>query len=335
MKQDSQSFILGNTFVTGGSGLLGSELVHQLINNQETKKIVCLIRDEVRNSRFFIEKMNEKVIVVRGDLRDGALIDRILNEYEIQTVFHLAAQTIVGHANNRPVETFDVNIRGTWELLEACRNNSKTVKAVLFASSDKAYGDLKGERYTEDFPLAGKHPYDVSKSCADLLAQAYAHTYGMNICVTRCGNFFGPGDLNENRIFPSTILSLLNNESPIIRSDGKFVRDYIFVNDGASAYRKLARFMYSKKLNGECFNFSYGLKLSVLELVDLIILRMSSKLKPVILNEAKNEIPVQALDSTKAIKLLNWEPDFGLEEGIDLTIQWYKNHFAKVSHVKN
>ena len=319
--------LLGTTFVTGGTGLLGSEIVKQLLESKDTEKIVCLVRDELPGSRFFREKLDERVIVVRGDIRDESLLDRILNEYEVQTVFHLAAQTIVGQANNRPVETLDVNIRGTWSLLEACRNNRRTVKAVLFASSDKAYGDLKGEKYTEDFPLAGRHPYDVSKSCADLIVQSYAHSYGMNICVTRCGNFFGPGDLNENRIFPSTILALLRNTSPVIRSDGKPIRDYIFVKDGASAYRRLARTMYQQDLRGECFNFSYGLRLTVTELVELISKKMDSNIKATYLNEAKNEIQIQTLDSSKAIRLLDWTPDYGLAEGVEETIAWYRENF--------
>ncbi len=321
--------IFGNVFLTGGTGLLGSELVHQLLTSKECKKIVCLVRDLTPKSRFFSEKMNEKVILIQGDLRDQNLLDRVLNEYEINTIFHLAAQTLVGQANLRPVDTLDVNIRGTWGLLEAARMNSKFIKAILIASSDKAYGNLKGERYDENFPLAGEHPYDVSKSCMDLICQMFAKTYGMPIGITRCGNFFGPGDLNESRIFPSTILSILKNESPQIRSDGKYIRDYIFVSDGASAYRTLARKLIQnpEKLKGEAFNFSYELKLTVLEVVNSILKAAGSSLKPTILNQAQHEIPVQSLDSTKAIKFLNWKPDFGFEEGVKRTVQWYQREF--------
>lgn len=321
--------IFGNVFVSGGTGLLGSELVSQLLASGECRNIVCLVRDLLPKSRFFTEKMNERVTVVHGDLRDETLIDRVLNEYEIHTVFHLAAQTIVGHANNRPTETLDVNIRGSWALLEACRMNTKTVRTILIASSDKAYGNLKGEKYDESFPLAGEHPYDVSKSCMDLICQMYAKTYGLNIGITRCGNFFGPGDLNESRIFPSTILSILRGEAPQIRSDGKAIRDYIYVQDGASAYRTLARKLSAEpeKFRGEAFNFSYELKLTVLEVVETILKVTGSKLKPVILNEAKHEIPVQSLDSSKAIKLLNWKPDFGFEEGVRKTVAWYQHEF--------
>jgi CDP-glucose 4,6-dehydratase len=321
--------IFGNVFVTGGTGLLGSELVSQLLDSGECRNIVCLVRDSLPKSRFYTEKLDSRVIIVRGDLRDEALMDRVLNEYEIHTVFHLAAQTIVGHANNRPTETLDVNIRGTWALLEACRMNTKTVQTILIASSDKAYGNLNGERYDESFPLAGEHPYDVSKSCMDLICQMYARTYGLNVGITRCGNFFGPGDLNESRIFPSTILSILRGEAPQIRSDGKAIRDYIYVQDGASAYRTLARKLVQdpQKLRGEAFNFSYELKLTVLEVVEAILHVTGSKLKPVILNQAKHEIPIQSLDSSKAIRLLNWKPDFGFEEGVKKTVAWYQHEF--------
>ena len=321
--------IFGSCLVTGGTGLLGSELVKQLLDSGEATKVVCLIRDYVPQSRIFTEQLDQRVVIVRGDIRDQDLLDRVMNEYETKTVFHLAAQTLVGQANQRPTETLDVNIRGTWALLEAARLNSKHVQAVLFASSDKAYGDLKGERYTESFPLAGKHPYDVSKSCADLIAQTYAHTFGLNVCVTRCGNFFGPGDLNESRIFPSTILAILRGEDPVIRSNGQFIRDYIYVSDGASAYRTLARQMFGGDHRGEAFNFSYGLRLSVLDVANTIIKVMGSKRQLKILNQASNEIPVQALDSSKAIKQLNWKPDFGFEQGVEKTVAWYRDQFEK------
>lgn len=320
--------IFGNVFITGSTGLLGSELLSQILQNKEASRVVCLVRDQLPDSRFFKDGMADKVIVVQGDLRDQNLIDRILNEYDINTVFHLAAQTIVGHANQRPTETLDVNIRGTWALMEACRLNSKNVKTILFASSDKAYGNLNGERYDESYPLAGEHPYDVSKSCADLICQMYAKTYKTPVAITRCGNFFGPGDLNESRLFPSTILSVLKNERPQIRSNGLFIRDYIFVNDGAAAYRTLAKKMIESpaRFVGEAFNFSYELKLTVLDVVKVIMKQMDSKLEPEVLNQSSHEIPVQALNSAKAIKELNWKPLFGFEEGVKKTIDWYKSN---------
>lgn len=327
MSQSKNTARFGNCFVTGATGLLGSELVRQLLDLGEAKQVVCLVRDGLPRSRFYSLGLDKRVVTVRGDLLDQALLTRVMNEYDIETVFHLGAQTLVGHANRSPAETLDVNIRGTWQLLEAARLNSSHVKTVLFASSDKAYGDLDGERYTESFPLAGKHPYDVSKSCADLIAQTYAHTYGLNIGITRCGNFFGPGDLNLSRIFPSTVLAVLEGRAPEIRSDGTPIRDYIYIEDGASAYRALAGHIQKGSFRGEAFNFSYGLRLSVLQVVEKILEVMNSPLKPRVLNEASNEIKVQALDSAKAMKLLNWKPEWGFEEGIRRTVEWYTEYF--------
>lgn len=315
--------LFGNTFVTGGTGLLGPELLQQLLQNNETSKLVCLVKDFNPQSRFFTEGIDKKVVIVPGDIRDDVLLAKTLKDHEINTVFHLAAQALVVPANLSPPETLDVNIRGTWLLLEAIRQSS-SVKSTIVASSDKAYGNLKGNMYNEDFPLAGTHPYDVSKSCADLISSMYAHSYGMNICVTRCGNFFGPGDLTDSRIFPATIMSILKGEGPVLRSDGNYIRDYLYVADAAAAYRLLAQKMAaSKDLAGEAFNFSYGLRLKVIEVVDKILHAMNSNLKPTILNIAKNEIPEQCLDSSKAAKMLNWKPQFGFEEGLVKTIQWY------------
>lgn len=315
---------LGHAFVTGATGLLGSELVQQLLDSGDAGRVVCLVRDHVPMSRFFAEKFSDRVITVRGDIRDAELLDRTLNEYEISTVFHLAAQTLVGQANRRPADTLDVNIRGTWALLEAVRNNTPRVKRTIIASSDKAYGNLKGEKYDESFALAGTHPYDVSKSCADLISHTYAHSFGLNVAVTRCGNFFGPGDLNESRLIPHAIVSFLKNQAPVIRSDGKFIRDYIYVGDGASAYRTLARQMTDNKHRGEAFNFSYGLRLSVLDVVDRVAKAMKVSIAPKVLAEAINEIPVQCLDSSKAARVLNWKPDLGFDQGLALTIAWYR-----------
>ncbi|MBM4317446.1 MAG: NAD-dependent epimerase/dehydratase family protein [Deltaproteobacteria bacterium] len=321
--------IFGNTLVTGATGLLGSELVQQLLKNNETSRLVCLVRDQLPQSRYYVEEMHQNAVTIWGDVRDQNLLDRVINEYEINTVFHLAAQTLVQQANLRPTETLDVNIRGTWAVLEACRLNSKRIQRVICASSDKAYGNLNGEKYDESYPLEGKHPYDVSKSCSDLITQTYAHSFGMNVAITRCGNFFGPGDLNESRIIPHTIVSLLKNQAPVIRSDGKFIRDYIYVGDGAAAYRLLAKKMVVSPMPGEAFNFSYELRLSVLDLVDRIQSIMGKVIPPQILNQAFNEIPVQSLDSTKAKKALNWVPLFGFEEGIRQTVDWYRGALEK------
>jgi CDP-glucose 4,6-dehydratase len=325
--------------VTGATGLLGSHLTRIL--HQKGAEVIALVRDGVPKSIFYSRKpewqLHEKVITVRGCVEDYFLMERILNEYEIESVFHLAAQTIVGTANRHPLATFKSNIEGTWNLLEACRVHRKKIKRVLIASSDKAYGNLKGESYNETFPLAGEHPYDVSKSCADLISHAYFKTYDLPVAVTRCGNFFGPGDLNFSRIIPGTIRDALQGKNPIIRSDGKFIRDYIYAEDGAYAYLTLAEKMVETDLfqnkssvafGGEAFNFSYGLRLTVKDVVDRVLSVLGrTDLDPHILNEANHEIPVQCLDSTKAKQLLNWEPRFGFDEGLKLTVEWYRSPF--------
>lgn len=315
----------GNVFVTGASGFLGSELVRQILEAHEAAKLVCLLRDYVPLSPFHTERLDARVILVHGDVRDQGLLARVLNEYEISTVFHLAAQTLVGQANAHPTETLDVNIRGTWSLLEAVRS-AATVQATVVASSDKAYGDVKGALYDETHPLEGQHPYDVSKSCADLVARAYAVSYGTNVCVTRCGNLFGPGDINESHIVPSVMMALLQGEPPVIRSDGSPVRDYLFVGDGAAAYRLLASRMADGSLKGHAFNFSYGERLTVLEVVRAIMAEMDATTPPRILGTARNEIPVQALDSTKARTMLGWTPDVGFRDGLRRSIAWYRQY---------
>ncbi|MBU2615116.1 MAG: GDP-mannose 4,6-dehydratase, partial [Elusimicrobia bacterium] len=260
--------------------------------------------------------------IVWGELQDYALIERILTEYEIDTVFHLAALTIVGVANKNPLITFESNIKGTWNILEACRKNP-LVKRVLVASSDKAYGEQAKLPYDENAPLEGNHPYDVSKSCADLLCKTYHNSYKLPVCVTRCGNFYGGGDLNFNRIIPGTILSVLNNQQPIIRSDGTFIRDYFYIEDGVEAYLLLAEKMEELKIQGEAFNFSSEIRVTVKELVEKIIKLMGSNLKPIILNEASNEIINQYLSAEKAHKKLNWQPKYTLDESLKKAIAWY------------
>jgi CDP-glucose 4,6-dehydratase len=246
----------------------------------------------------------------------------------VDTVFHLAAQTIVGIANQNPLSTFESNIRGTWNLLEAARRSPR-VKAVVVASSDKAYGDQEKLPYHEETPLQGRHPYDVSKSCADLIALAYATTFGMNVCVTRCGNFYGGGDLNFNRLVPQTIRSVLRGQRPLIRSDGRPVRDYFYIQDGAEAYLLLAEKMRRLKIAGEAFNFSNQIQVSVLELVRLILRLMGrEELKPRVLNQAGNEILHQYLSAKKARRVLGWRPRYTLEQGLGETIAWYREYFG-------
>jgi len=310
------------TLVTGATGLLGGWLVPRLLDSGAD--VICLVRDWVPQSEIVRSHLIEKARVVRGDVRDQKLLERVLGEYEIDTVFHLAAQTIVGIANRNPISTFETNVGGTWTLLEVCRH-SPTVRQIVLASSDKAYGDQEKLPYTEDIPLQGCHPYDVSKSCADLVAQAYAATYGLPLGVTRCGNFFGGGDLNWNRLVPGTIRSVLRGRRPVIRSDGKYIRDYIYVEDAAAAYILLAEKLSSNPdLYGQAFNFSNEIQLTVQELAERILTLMGSKLKLDIRNEATNEIRIQYLDTAKARRILGWSPLFSLDDGLRRTIEWYR-----------
>jgi CDP-glucose 4,6-dehydratase len=314
------------TFVTGATGLLGGWLVRRML--EFGADVVCLVRDWVPQSELVRTRMIEQGKVVRGDIRDQALLERILGEYEIDTVIHLAAQTIVTIANRNPVSTFETNIQGTWVLLEACRR-SPTVKQIVLASSDKAYGDQEKLPYDETTPLQGQHPYDVSKSCADLIAHTYAVTYGLPVAITRCGNFYGGGDLNWNRIIPGTIRSILRDQRPIIRSDGNYIRDYFYIEDGAAAYMLLAEHLAANPgLRGEAFNFSNELQVTVLELVQRILTLMNSRLEPDVRSEASNEIRHQYLSAAKAREKLGWSPLFTLDEGLRKTIQWYREFFV-------
>jgi CDP-glucose 4,6-dehydratase len=285
---------------------------------------ICFVRDWVPQSELVRSGMIDRVKVVRGDICGRDALERAIGEYEADTVIHLAAQTIVGIANRNPVSTFESNVQGTWNLLEACRR-SPGVKSIVVASSDKAYGDQERLPYREDAPLAGRHPYDVSKSCADLIAQTYAHTYGLPVVITRCGNFYGGGDLNWNRIVPGTIRSVLRGENPVIRSDGRYVRDYFYVEDGAAAYMLLAEQLHRRpELRGQAFNFSNESEVTVLELVDRILRTMGSDLKPIVRNEASNEIRRQFLNAAHARETLDWSPLFTLDEGLHRTIGWYE-----------
>ena len=311
------------TFVTGGTGLVGSWLVRRLV--AAGADVVCLVRDWVPQSELVRTGILERVKVVRGDIRDRDTLERLFGEYEIDTVIHLAAQTIVTIANRNPISTFESNIAGTWNLLEASRR-SPMVKQIVIASSDKAYGDQERLPYDESTPLQGQHPYDVSKSCADLIAHTYAVSYGLPVAITRCGNFYGGGDLNWNRIIPGTIRSILRGQRPIIRSDGKYIRDYFYVEDGAAVYMFLAEKLATQpELKGQAFNFSNEIQVTVGQIVAHILKLMESELEPDVRNEVSNEILHQYLSAEKARALLNWKPMFNLDEGLKRTIQWYKN----------
>ncbi len=314
-----------NVFITGASGLVGSWLTQQLVDYGAN--VVCLIRDITPKSWLYLSKTIDKVTTVYGRLENLSVLGRALAEYSIDTVFHLGAQTIVGTAKSCPVSTFETNIKGTWNVLEACRN-AKDVKRIVVASSDKAYGENRNLPYTEKMPLQGIYPYDCSKSCADLIAQMYHRTYKSPVGIARCGNFFGGGDLNFSRIVPGTILSAIKNENPVIRSDGSYVRDYIYVKDAVDAYLSLAEKLDNLKIQGEAFNFSNECHYTVLELVALILKLMKRKdLKPAILNEVSGEIKEQYLSTKKAHSLLGWKAKYDVEKGLLQTIDWYKAYF--------
>lgn len=314
-----------NVFVTGATGLLGSWLVEELLEREAN--VICLVRDQVPASRLVGEGLIGRVNVVRGDLVEYETLLRALNEYEVNTVFHLGAQTIVGTAARSALSTFESNVKGTWVLLEACRANAQLVERVVIASSDKAYGAHDTLPYTEKTPLVGRFPYDVSKSCADLIALSYFHTYRVPIAVTRCGNLFGGGDLNWNRLIPGTIRSAIRNESPVIRSDGSFVRDYFYVRDAIEAYLLLAEQVPNDGVVGEAFNFGTETPLSVLEAANSVLEAVGCpNLELTVLNEANHEIPKQFLDCSKARSVLNWKPGRTLEQGLTDTVDWYRRH---------
>ncbi len=309
-------------FVTGATGLVGSWLTRALV--EAGAYVVVLVRDWDPQSELIRSGTVGRVNVVSGALEDYGVLDRAINEHELDTVFHLGAQTIVGTALRSPLATFEANIRGTYNLLDVCRVHRTLVKSVVVASSDKAYGDSEMLPYTEDMPLQGRHPYDVSKSCADLIALAYAHTYDLNVVVARCGNIYGGGDLNWSRIIPGTIRSLLARQRPILRSDGTFIRDYVYVRDVVAAYLALAQQASLDGVRGEAFNFSPEHPLSVLDVTQTIQRLMGRQdLEPVILNQARSEIKDQYLDASKARARLGWAPHWSLEQGLAETIGWY------------
>ena len=315
-----------NVFVTGGTGFLGSYLVKKLVNSGAN--VTVLVRDSIPKSNMYIGEEYKSISVVSGKLEDYDIFERILGEYEIDTIFHLAAQAIVGVANKNPLGTFSSNIQGTWNVLEAARR-SPLVKQIIVASSDKAYGDQEKLPYDENMPLQGKHPYDVSKSCTDLIAQTYYETYKLPVCITRCGNLYGGGDLNFNRIIPQSIQSILNNKAPVIRSDGSFIRDYFYIEDAVDAYINLAEKVVELNLGGQAFNFSNEIQLTVLELVNKILKIMGSSMKPIILNQGSNEIIHQYLSAKKARTILGWSPNYTIDEGLSKTIEWYKDFLKK------
>jgi CDP-glucose 4,6-dehydratase len=313
-----------NVLVTGAAGLLGSWLAQALV--EAGANVTCLLRDTVPHSYLVLSGTIQRVNIVHGGLEDYFTVLRAINEYEAATVFHLGAQTIVGTAARSALSTFESNIKGTWNVLEACRECGKLVKSIVVASSDKAYGSHPNLPYTEEAPLRGRFPYDVSKSCADLLAFSYYETYRLPVGITRCGNLYGGGDLNFSRIVPGTMRSILRGEPPIIRSDGKYVRDYFYVEDAVEAVLSLAERLEGAGFHGEAFNFGNETPVTVLELVHRILaLGGTPELEPVVLNETNHEIREQYLDCTKARTRLHWRAKYPLEEGLRRTFAWYRN----------
>ena len=314
--------------ITGYEGFLGSNLTKTLLGYNANIYGLDILTNR---DRTILINEYENIHVIKGDVADFDTVSEIIKKNKIEVIFHLAAESLVGKAFSDPRNTFTTNICGTWNILEASRI-SKTVKSIIVASSDKAYGSHKRLPYKEKTPLSGSHPYDVSKICADLLAYSYFKTYGLPVCITRCGNIFGPGDFNFSRIIPDSIKSMILNKTLIIRSDGKFTRDYIYVDDIVSGYLILAAKMDKLKLYGEAFNFSNENPISVLDLVNLILkINGKGKLNYEIKNEAEKEIRHQYLSANKAKKMLKWKPEHSLEEGLEKTIAWYQNYFLKES----
>jgi len=310
-------------FVTGGSGFVGSWLVKALV--AAGAHVVALIRDLDDQSELVRSGAIRKVSVVNGELEDFFALERAVNEFECDTVFHLGAQALVGAAYRNPLPTFESNIRGTYNLLEVCRIHVGLVKAVVIASSDKAYGDHDVLPYTEEHGLVGRHPYDVSKSCTDLIAASYHHTYRTPITIARCGNIYGGGDLNWSRIVPSTIRSLLNGERPVLRSDGTMIRDYFYVEDAVNAYLALAEKIETPGVAGGAFNFSTEQPVTVNEIVAEVQRAMGiHHLPPLVMNTAKAEIKAQALASGKARDILGWQAKYDFASGMKQTVEWYK-----------
>jgi CDP-glucose 4,6-dehydratase len=310
--------------VTGGTGFAGGWLAARL--HELGASVVCIVRDWVPQALLLGPRARDAVTLVSGDIRDQPLLERVLGDYEVEVVFHLAAQTVVPVANRNPVETLDTNIRGTTAVLEACRRSPR-VLAVVVASSDKAYGAHERLPYREDTPLMPVHPYDVSKACSDLVARSYAATYGLPLAVTRAGNFFGGGDLNWSRLVPGTIRSALRGVPPVIRSDGTPLRDYVYVEDAVAAYVLLAEVLLDGRLHGEAVNISYERPLSVRQVVDAVLAEAGADLEPVVEGSATHEIQDQYLDATRAREVLGWQPTYDFAAGLPRTVAWYREYF--------
>ncbi len=312
-----------SVLVTGAAGLLGGWVCRKLA--EKGARVGGL---DIDWSHGTVLGTSDPVDRIDGDVRDRASMDRVLRDAAIYTVIHLAAQAIVGPANEDPAETFEHNILGTWVTLDACRRRPE-VTGVVVASSDKAYGDHGGAPYDEAMALLGRHPYAASKTCTDVLAQTYAESFDLPVAITRCGNMYGGGDTEWSRIVPGTIRSVLRGERPVIRSDGHFVRDYFFVEDAADGVIALAEAVTTRpEIPGEAFNFGADACLSVLQLVERILRLMGSDLEPDVRNEAVNEIPEQRVSAQKAHDVLGWSPAHSLDKGLARTVDWYRDYLG-------
>jgi CDP-glucose 4,6-dehydratase len=280
-----------------------------------------------RKDTIFTKEEYKQFTTLKGSVADYPLVKKIIAKHRIEVIFHIAAEAIVGRSLKDPVNTFHANIEGTWNILEACRQLG-IVEAIVVASSDKAYGSHKILPYKEDAPLIGDHPYDVSKSCADLIAYTYYHTYNVPVAVTRCGNIYGPGDFNYSRILPDAMRCMHYGRTLLIRSDGKFTRDYVYVDDIVNGYILLGEKLKKLKLAGEAFNISDENPISVLKLLKLLSTISGKKLNYKILNQARYEIKDQYLASGKARKILGWKPEYTLEQGLAGAVEWYSQYYT-------
>jgi CDP-glucose 4,6-dehydratase len=326
MKADNNFWDSKNVFVTGADGFIGSWVAKTLV--EKNANVIVVVRDIKVRSNIDVMNLRGKVTIVQGDILDYPLMERVINEYDIDTVFHLAAQALVGIANKSPISTFNTNIRGTWNILEACRKIG-TVKRIVVASSDKAYGVHKELPYTEEAPLHGLYPYDASKACADILSRSYFVSYGLPVAVTRNANTYGGGDMNFSRIIPDGICSTLKGKRLEIRSDGTPERDYMYIKDAVSGYLTLAEQLNRKEVQGQAFNFGTETPISVLDLFNKIIKLIGKDIKPKVLGTATNEIDRQYLGIEKVKKVLSWTPKYSLDEGLKETIEWYKEFLEK------
>ncbi|KKQ97177.1 MAG: hypothetical protein A2626_00645 [Candidatus Nealsonbacteria bacterium RIFCSPHIGHO2_01_FULL_38_55] len=319
-----------NVLVTGGNGFIGGALSRELVGQRAN--VTLIVRDWPKLGALEFLGLEGKVNIVKGSVADLEFILRILAEYDIDAVFHLAAQAIVKIANASPLSTFESNIKGTWTILEACRQFPQ-VKRIVVASSDKAYGDQKQLPYTEDTPLLGLSPYDASKACADILARSFYHTYKLPLAVTRCANTYGEGDLNISRVIPAVIISGLKGESPVINNNGISIRDFLYIKDAVSAYLLLAQALDRKEIQGQPYNFGLNKPVTMLDLANLILLLVGrSDIKPKVISECKTsaEIDQQSVSFEKAKTELGWEPKWSLEQGLKETINWYKEHLREI-----